>query len=194
MANSKAISIRIPDELLEKIDSLAEEKYKSHKGTPNRSLVILDAIVNYFDTLSDTSNIERLNILSDSVSISEFNELRDIVLTLSDNVDQLLENSKIIHSETVKPSHNQLPIFVMSDSVIKTNSSDKDSLTVSELAQRFRMEPRNLGSRKSQFEKKGQSSEFITWSKEQDPDGYAWEYKAGSKLYYRVSLLPKEEN
>ena len=89
MAESKAISIRVPDILLEKIDRLAEEKYKSHKGTPNRSLVVLDAIVAYFDTLSDTSTVNESVTVSDSVNIVEFNELRSIVTALSDSVRQL---------------------------------------------------------------------------------------------------------
>jgi metal-responsive CopG/Arc/MetJ family transcriptional regulator len=93
MANSKAISIRVPDELLEKIDLLAEEKYKSHKGTPNRSLVVLDAIVEYFNTLSDISKIDTL---SDSDNKHKIEELSTIVSTLSDNVNSLMELRKIV--------------------------------------------------------------------------------------------------
>jgi metal-responsive CopG/Arc/MetJ family transcriptional regulator len=113
MTNSKAISIRIPDELLEKIDLLAEEKYKSHKGTPNRSLVVLDAIVAYFDTLSDTSKIDTL---SDSVNKNRIEELSTIVNTLSDNVSELMALRKIV--------------FTLSDSVeklVKSQPSKKDS-------------------------------------------------------------------
>jgi metal-responsive CopG/Arc/MetJ family transcriptional regulator len=113
MANSKPISIRIPDELLEKIDLLAEEKYKSHKGTPNRSLVVLDAIVEYFNTLSDTSKIDTL---SDSVDKNRIEELSTIINTLSDNVSELMEVRKIV--------------FTLSDSVdklVKSQPSQKDS-------------------------------------------------------------------
>jgi metal-responsive CopG/Arc/MetJ family transcriptional regulator len=100
MANSKAISIRVPDELLEKIDTLAEEKYKSHKGTPNRSLVVLDAIVAYFDTLSDTNDPSDIISVSDSVSIVDFNALRDVVIALSDSVKRL-EHKFITSSDSV---------------------------------------------------------------------------------------------
>jgi predicted DNA-binding protein len=113
MANSKAISIRVPDELLEKIDLLAEEKYKSHKGTPNRSLVVLDAIVAYFDTLSDTFKVDTL---SDSDNKNRIEELSTIVSTLSDNVGSLMELRKIV--------------FTLSDSVdkiVKSQPSKKDS-------------------------------------------------------------------
>lgn len=112
MGNSKAISVRIPDELLEKIDRLAEEKYKSHKGTPNRSLVVLDAIVEYFDTLSDTSKVDTL---SDSVNKNRIEELSIAVNTLSDNVNELMELKKVV--------------FTLSDSVdklVKSQPSKKD--------------------------------------------------------------------
>lgn len=112
MANSKAISIRVPDELLEKIDRLADEKYKSHKGTPNRSLVVLDAIVEYFNTLSD---ISRIDALSDSDDKNRIEELSTIVSTLSDNVNELMELKKIV--------------FTLSDSVdklVKSQPSKKD--------------------------------------------------------------------
>jgi metal-responsive CopG/Arc/MetJ family transcriptional regulator len=122
MANSKAISIRIPDQLLGKIDQLAEEKHKSHKGAANRTLVILDIISNYFDTVSDTNNIDKAEgclAMSDTVSTVEFNELRDIVDTLSSTVRHLEEqitnlsgsgegeeSSQSSQSEPVEPVEN----------------------------------------------------------------------------------------
>jgi predicted transcriptional regulator len=38
VSSSKTVSLRVPEDLLSKIDRLAQEKYKSHKGVPNRSL------------------------------------------------------------------------------------------------------------------------------------------------------------
>lgn len=189
MANSKVVGIRIPDELLEKIDRLAEEKYTSHRGTPNRSLVVLDIISAHFDTLPNTVINENAILPLDSVSVIEFNELRDVVATLSNNVKQLMDDRELAHQKTTESVHSQLPIFPMLDSVVEVDPINKSGLTVGELAQRFGMEPRNLGSRKSQFEKKGQLAEFIAWSREKDPDGYGWGYKESSKLYYRVEPI-----
>lgn len=184
MANSKAISIRIPDELLDKIDLLAEEKHKSHKGTPNRSLVVLDAIVAYFDTLSDTSNNEDIVSVSDSVSIIEFNELRDIVLTLSDTVERL--ESKLITSpdsvekldkntksdrEDEKPKQGELDILAMSDSVTVLNGT--------ELAKR-------LGVAQSMVSKQKSSQELANWSKAKDPESIAWSYDPETKKFSPV--------
>ena len=184
MAESKAISIRVPDLLLEKIDRLAEEKYKSHKGTPNRSLVVLDAIVAYFDKLSDTNNIDRTITVSDSVSVIEFNKLRDAVLTLSDTVKQL-ENNLFTTSDSVtkldenielepvvgKVRQGCLDVFTMSDSVI---------LNGKQLAERLGVTPSAISSHKN-------SPELLEWSKEKDPDSIAWSYDLVAKKFSPVS-------
>jgi hypothetical protein len=53
MTNSTNISLRIPAEMLAQIDRIAAEKYTAHNGKPNRTLVILDAIVIYLELLGD---------------------------------------------------------------------------------------------------------------------------------------------
>jgi metal-responsive CopG/Arc/MetJ family transcriptional regulator len=206
MANSKAISIRVPDELLEKIDQLAKEKYKSHKGTPNRSLVVLDAIVAYFDTLSDTGNIEDNILLSDSVTAAEFNGLRDIVSTLSDSISQLqkevisLSDSVRQHDKGSKsnqevkaiPSHTQLSTNSLSDSVMSEDSTNDslntETLRGNELAERLKVSP----SRFSPEREKGLQS-FIEWTKswKGNPDKAGWGFKDNPKgkgvIYYRIN-------
>jgi metal-responsive CopG/Arc/MetJ family transcriptional regulator len=186
MANSKAISIRIPDELLEKIDLLAEEKYKSHKGTPNRSLVVLDLIAAHFDTLSDTSKTKGVFSLSDSVSTVEFNELRDMVNTLSDSIRRL-ESNLITSSGSVErldkypksdhdskqPKQGELNIPTMSDSVV---------LNGTELAKR-------LGMSQSMISKHKESQELAVWSKEKDPDSIAWSYNPKTKKFSPIRPL-----
>ena len=184
MANSKAISIRVPDELLEKIDLLAEGKYKSHKGTPNRSLVVLDAIVAYFEILSDTDSTDRAITLSDSISTVEFNKLLDVVLTLSDTVRRL-ENKLLATSDSVielnenvelelvdeKVKQGCLDVFTMSDSVI---------LNGKQLAERLGVTPSAISSHKN-------SPELLEWSKEKDPDSIAWSYDLVAKKFSPVS-------
>jgi hypothetical protein len=194
MANSKAISIRVPDELLEKIDRIAEEKYKSHKGTPNRSLVILDFIVTQLATLPDTDNYQATISVSDSVSTEEFQSLRNFVNTLSDSVKQLEDKvialsdndgqftRKDIKLEGVecdppredKPEQNQLSIISVSDSAIKM----EDGLTPTELAKRLNKEFGDVNSKKYQsYKVKGKPKEFALWAKKLDPEGWEWEFK-----------------
>jgi predicted DNA-binding protein len=192
MANSKAISIRVPDELLEKIDLLAEKKYKSHKGTPNRSLVVLDAIVAYFDTLSDTGSFKNAALVSDSVSIQEFRDLQILFGTLSDSVvrlekriNTLSDNVEQIGEVKILPIQlSTLDTHVVSDSVNETSILNLDNgLTVSQLGSRLKQTPQLIGTNKKK------PKEFSDWAKEKDPDRYGWEYKESSKLYYPIKPL-----
>ncbi len=197
MANSKAISIRVPDELLGKIDLLAEDKYKSHKGTPNRSLVVLDAIVAYFDTLSDTGDIVSVSPVSDSVNVIEFNGLRDIVSTLSDTVKQLenkiislSDSDNLFIDEDVKlkgnePEQNQLSIISVSDNVIENSQEIDDGLTPAQLDERMKKPSANVSNQRSRYRKTPEK--FVQWSKKQDIEGIAWEFREGSKFFYRVN-------
>jgi predicted DNA-binding protein len=193
MANSKAISIRVHDELLDKIDKLAEEKYKSRKGTPNRSQVVLDALDAYFDTLSDNNNSEDIVSLSDTVRIEDFQELRNIVNTLSDSVRQLEDkvitlsendgqfNSKDIEPTKDEPEQNQLSIISVSDSV--------QELTGQELAKKLGINASDISTKKNHLAVK----EFIEWTKNlpTNVDRVGWTYKPKDKgkgvLYYPVS-------
>ena len=58
MAESKVVSIRIPQDLLDAIDRLAAQAYPSRRsgGEPNRSQVILDALAAYVKPFDDTVN------------------------------------------------------------------------------------------------------------------------------------------
>lgn len=193
MTNSKAISIRIPDELLAKIDKLAEENYKSHKGTPNRSLVVLDAIVSYFDTLSDANSFKNDLLVTDSISIQEFRDLQTSFSTLSGNVVRL-EKEMIALSDSVRlvDKKSLLPVQLdtlntlpMSDSVSEITLLGLDNgLTVSQLAARLNETPQIVGSKK-----KNKPEEFIYWSKAKDPNGHGWRYEEDSKLYFPTKPL-----
>jgi ABC-type Zn uptake system ZnuABC Zn-binding protein ZnuA len=185
MANSKAISIRIPDELLEKIDQLAEEKYKSHKGTPNRSLVVLDAIVAYFGTLSDTETVLFESLVSDSVSINDFNGLRGEFIALKDIVRQLEQKISLTPEDIVKidknpPEQNQLSIISVSDSVEELNGK--------ELAKRLGVNESDISTKKNNLA----VDEFVEWTKNlsTNVDRVGWTYKPKDKgkgvLYYPV--------
>lgn len=59
MAESKVVSIRVPQDLLDAIDRLAAIRYPSRRpdGDPNRSQLILDALAAYVENFNDTVNI-----------------------------------------------------------------------------------------------------------------------------------------
>ena len=58
MANSKVVSIRLPQTLLDALDRLAEVKYPSRQPghKPNRTQIILDAIETYLSSSSGDVN------------------------------------------------------------------------------------------------------------------------------------------
>jgi metal-responsive CopG/Arc/MetJ family transcriptional regulator len=117
MANSKTISVRVPEDLLSKIDHLAQEKYKSHKGVPNRSLVILDAIDAYCNALSD--NVKEYNgiTLSHTVTIEQFQSLQEVVCSLTEDLNALKSQVMMV-SDTA----------IANDSVGKKNEGDIKSV------------------------------------------------------------------
>jgi hypothetical protein len=188
MADSKAISIRLPDELLAKVNKLAEEKYKSIAGKPNKSLVVQNALIVYFNTLSDSVSDKRIVTENDTVSIDEFNELQNFVVSLSKDVEGLKNafttssdtvakttgsSPKTEQEKSVKPDHTQLLVL-----------NSEEALTTTQLAKRFGVKPNDITSKK--YTSKAIPAQFVEWSKAKDPEGQAWEFRKDSKLFYRV--------
>jgi predicted DNA-binding protein len=200
MADSKAVSIRIPDELLAKIDKLAEEKYTSIKGKPNRSIVIQNAIVAYFVTVSDNSSdkdliaslIDNSVTVSNTVGIKEFRVLQDLVEILSRDVKQLRESlvtssdtvikAEIESEQKVKQQLELLPVvtpinITVSDDVI-------NELTISELSERLDCSTSSIKKEKNRY--KNEPGKFVIWSKKRDHAGLGWEFRQDSDLFCRV--------
>jgi metal-responsive CopG/Arc/MetJ family transcriptional regulator len=197
MADSKAISIRLPDELLAKVNKLAEEKYKSIAGKPNKSLVVQNALIVYFDTLSDSVSNKRIVTEYDTVRINDFKALQETVATLSEDVKRL-EQSLLAKSDTVIKSNNvkgereeeeagplQLLDITLYDTV-------PNILTGAELAKRLGCSASSLSTKKGAYEENPEK--FINWTKSLDPDGYGWEPREGGNKhafrYHRIGKPP----
>jgi metal-responsive CopG/Arc/MetJ family transcriptional regulator len=186
MGESKAISIRIPDELLAKVNKLAEEKYKSIAGKPNKSLVIQNALVAYFDTLSDSVSSEKIVTVHDTVSIVDFKQLQDFVATLSKDVEQLKEEKITLQDTVIKSDdtdHGQKVVKGLDHTQLSVLKIE-EGLTTSELAERFGVKPNDVTSKK--FKSKANPKLFVGWSRDRDPDGQAWEFRSESRMFYRV--------
>ena len=92
MPESKAVSVRIPQYLLDKLDAIAASKYPPRgKGTPNRSQVMLDAfdfIAHHTDTVYDnvgeSIDTDRLSTLEQEVESLKGNTASDSVNKLSE--------------------------------------------------------------------------------------------------------------
>ena len=59
MPDSKAISVRIPSQLLDSLDVIAEKDYRAKSdGKPNRSQVMLDALEAYIEQRQNEKNVD----------------------------------------------------------------------------------------------------------------------------------------
>jgi metal-responsive CopG/Arc/MetJ family transcriptional regulator len=206
MSESKTISLRIPENILTEIDRIAQEKYKSHKGTPNRSLVILDALEAYIHTSSCDANKE-IVASHDDVLIEQVQELEKTVSSLIEDFKQFKESIIAVNDDENKV--NDLPdpisnsveggllprqpdLFAVNDDENKFNEPDS-GLTPTELAKRLGKEFGDINSKKYQsYKGKGKPEEFAMWSKKLDPDGWEWEFreeKGKRGKYYPIKPL-----
>ena len=126
MSNSRTISLRIPDDLLSKIDRLAEEKYKSHKGTPNRSLVILDALKAYCDTLHDTKSDNEFNTSDSNVDTKKFQELEKTVFLVSQDIEWIKQSLATLHDGVNNPLKPDVEPKQIEDELAEDNSQHID--------------------------------------------------------------------
>ena len=147
----------------------------------------LETLEDKVELLSDNSDVDvdDISISSDSVSIAEFNELRDLTIALSDSVKQIedrlftLSDNVIRSSDSVKqpvdeePEQGQLDVFTVSDNVI---------LNGKQLAER-------LGVTSSTITNHKNSSELLEWSKQKDPESIGWSYNPVTNKFSPVESL-----
>jgi metal-responsive CopG/Arc/MetJ family transcriptional regulator len=198
MSESKTISLRIPENILTEIDRIAQEKYKSHKGTPNRSLVILDALEAYINTPS----CDAITLIAshDGVLTERVQELEKTVSQILEDFKQFKELSIAVHGTAIEVSDLPDPIFIAEPDLLPHQSnlfavsgdannaskSTDDGLTIDRLAER-------IGStNKVILKERGRHpefpSKFLNWVRKKDPNGFGWEYKEESGLFHKVEL------
>lgn len=199
MSESKTISLRIPENILTEIDRIAQEKYKSHKGTPNRSLVILDALEAYINT----SSCDAINVIAshDDVLTERVQELEKTVSQILEDFKQFKELSVAVNGIVNEVSNLPDPIFIVEPNLLphqsnlftvscdanNTSKSTDDGLTIDQLAER-------IGStNKVILKERGRHpefpSKFFNWVRKKDPDSFGWEYKEESGLFHKVEPL-----
>ena len=92
---SKVVSLRIPKELLDKLDRLADRKYPNRKS--NRSQVILDAIELIVE--QQNSNDERLLSTVNDIINKKLDDLEKKILF---KVNNIIEGKKIVKLVSTK--------------------------------------------------------------------------------------------
>lgn len=102
--------------------------------------------------------------------------------------------AKVIeYPEVEKKSGLAESLSNVSSTIFDLDSIASDGLTTTKLAERFGSKPTNVSSQKAKLKLK--PKKFIEWSKKQDPDGWGWEFRNDSSLFYRVppASLSEEE-
>ncbi len=64
-----------------------------------------------------------------------------------------------------------------------------DILTTAQLVKRLKGVERNNTISTKKYNAKDNPEKFVEWSKSLDPDGFAWEFREGSDLFYRIQSL-----
>jgi hypothetical protein len=99
MAESKPVTIRIPEPWLSRIEALAAEKYPGRKGNPNKSQVVLDAIDFYLQHLYDSkdsvgNNDGVLNVtnisIQETVNLAVKQQIEQLTIQLKQALNQCL--------------------------------------------------------------------------------------------------------
>lgn len=198
MANSRTISLRVPDDLLLKIDCLAEQKYKSHKGNPNRSQVILDAIAAYCITVQDSKSDNDISMSESSMLAEKIQSLEQSFLSLSRDVEQIKQSlvtlqdsvnnsraSEVESNQTENESieedspyidQDDLPLFTSA-----TDSPERIKIHAKLLAKRLGCSLSRLDTLKSTYIK--DPHELSEALKTKDPDGVGWVTRRGKNVY-----------
>jgi|GEM_PF-2617721 len=115
MAESKQISIRLSNEILEKIDQQAIEEGKMIQGKPNRSLVIAGILSKHFDGEKQQDDnydlYERVNYLEEKVKeLSKMENYVDRLISVRLDMEERLE----LLEESFKLLPYKLPPSVLS--------------------------------------------------------------------------------
>lgn len=64
-----------------------------------------------------------------------------------------------------------------------------DILTTAQLVERLKGVERNNTISTKKYKTKDNPEKFVEWSRPLDPDGFAWEFREGSDLFYKVKPL-----
>ncbi len=97
MAESKVVSLRIPQDLLDAVDRLATIRYPSRRGKePNRSQLILDFIESGIQNADDTVN-NRHTVSDDAIETQ-------LEALMSEKLSPIQEKLGVLESELGKCS------------------------------------------------------------------------------------------
>lgn len=88
MADSKVVSLRVPDELYLQLEAIAEDKYPLRgKQGGNKSQVLLDALIAYLNTVDTVDTVDEKMSTTEIIEI--WTSVKEVIAPLQQRIDQL---------------------------------------------------------------------------------------------------------
>ena len=205
MPDSKAISVRIPSQLLDSLDAIAEKDYRARSdGKPNRSQVMLDALEAYIEQRQNEKNVDNTVSKDELENALDF-ERRDmeqimyieIRKAIKPALDKIYERLEVLEQRPAKeatafPQEGRASTKKQADDasqrleestnkIFKKAEDTLEALNTTQLAQRL-----NVG--KSTIYDHCKKGDIAQWTARKDKEGISWVYDEHKRIFSPTKL------
>ena len=205
MPDSKAISVRIPSQLLDSLDAIAEKDYRAKSdGKPNRSQVLLDALEAYIEQRQNKNNVNNTVSKEELENALDFErrdmeqimyiEIRKAVKPALDKIYERLEalEQRPAKKATAFPQEGRASTNKQSDNasqrleestnkIFKMAEDTLEALNTTQLAQRL-----NVG--RSTIYDHCKKGDIAQWTAKKDKEGISWVYDEHERIFNPTKL------
>ena len=205
MPDSKAISVRIPSQLLDSLDAIAEKDYRAKSdGKPNRSQVLLDALEAYIEQRQNKNNVNNTVSKEELENALDFErrdmeqimyiEIRKAVKPALDKIYERLEalEQRPAKKATAFPQEGRASTNKQSDNasqrleestnkIFKVAEDTLEALNTTQLAQRL-----NVG--RSTIYDHCKKGDIAQWTAKKDKEGISWVYDEHERIFSPTKL------
>ena len=200
MPDSKAISVRIPSQLLNSLDVIAEKDYRAKSdGKPNRSQVMLDALEAYIEQRQNEKNVDNTVSKEELENALDF-ERRDmeqimyieIRKAVKPALDKIYERLEVLEQATALPQEGRASTKKQADDasqrleestnkIFKKAEDTLEALNTTQLAQRL-----NVG--RSTIYDHCKKGDIAQWTARKDKEGISWVYDEHERIFNPTKL------
>ena len=205
MPDSKAISVRIPSQLLYSLDAIAEKDYRARSdGKPNRSQVLLDALEAYIEQRQNKNNVNNTVSKEELENALDFErrdmeqimyiEIRKAVKPALDKIYERLEvlEQRPAKEATALPQEGRASTKKQADDasqrleestnkIFKKAEDTLEALNTTQLAQRL-----NVG--RSTIYDHCKKGDIAQWTARKDKEGISWVYDEHKRIFSPTKL------
>ena len=195
MPDSKAISVRIPSQLLNSLDAIAEKDYRAKSnGYPNRSQVLLDALEAYIEQRRNEKNVDNTVSKDELENALDF-ERRDmeqimyieIRKAVKPALDKIYERLEVLEQATAFPQEGRAStkkqandasqkLEESTNKIFKKAEDTLEALNTTQLAQRL-----NVG--RSTIYDHCKKGDIAQWTARKDKEGISWVYDEHKRIF-----------